>query len=674
MMRWGRAALRPCMSWPRTFAVAAATSATLLLMSCGGGGGGDSAGGAGGGGSGGPVATDLVPAAPALANTLLADAASLRVLRPGATWRYTGVVRNDAVPARAYASVVTHAAAAGGAITEAADNALGGGPDSQVVRIEAGAVKVPLSLADLGVSRSIDLVELRSPVRVGDQIVQFNERVADAVADVDGDGKREALDLAIWTRVIGEEVIDLLHRPAVRTVRVDTTFAVRLRPSGANSPLGAVVTLYQRNWYLQGVGLVRTESDVPAAAAGGRDRVVEELESWDGVTEGLGAMPPVVGQLTANDAFFLAPVAAVAFADYALLMTAPDNSNPRVWRLVSVSPRGVVSGVQPISVADALLEPQGSPGLLLRVGDGLRLISRVAGANPGVVMWSLDVNGRPTGAAPRRLIEALPTAAGAGNLPFIAAAGTPGQVWLAWARTAENGTPNASFRVDLVVQGWAVDGTPIAPPRVLVADTSFRDVIDYGLAANSSQVLVTWATSTAPVAHAYAVLDTATGVERARKTTDAVPPFRVGSVPLALEGLLALSWGGSDGGAVRLDANFNAVATTPGRWEGDVVAPASLTPNLGVYINTIGGSLLVQSSQSVWREPLYGNTLSTLGLLTLTPGAGPIASWSGQLAARVPVGDGRPSISGLLSVNDFLLLYGVNNAGQLVTVPVWRAK
>ncbi len=183
----------------------------------------------------GPVTSGLLPVAPALGTTLETDVARLRVLRAGASWRYTGVVREVGAPARAYTNVVTHSTTGAG-VTESGSNPLNEGADSQAVRIEAGAVKVTLPLNEFGVARTIDFVELRAPVRVGDQITQFDERVADVIADLDGDGKREGLDIAIWTRVIGEESVDLLHRPGLRAVRLDTGIAFRLRPSAASSP------------------------------------------------------------------------------------------------------------------------------------------------------------------------------------------------------------------------------------------------------------------------------------------------------------------------------------------------------------------------------------------------------------------------------------------------------
>tara|TARA_B100001105_G_scaffold99628_1_gene79678 strand:+ start:463 stop:2412 length:1950 start_codon:yes stop_codon:yes gene_type:complete len=643
-------------------------AACLALSACGGGGGGSTGGG---GTSPGPATSGLLPAAPALGTTLETDVGRLRVLRAGSTWRYTGVVRVAGALPTAYTNVVTHVAAGTG-VTESATNALDSGMDSRPVRIEAGAVKLTLPLNDFGVARSIDFVELRAPVRVGDQVTQIDERVAEAIEDLDGDGKREGLDIAIWTRVIGEESIDLLHRPGLRAIRLDTSIAVRLRPTAVGSPAQPTVVSVQRNWYAAGVGLVRTESETPSAAApGSADTIVEELESWDGLTEGLGAQPAVIGRLPDSGIALRNSGPALAFDDHAVMLlngsVAGADSDDRT--LVSIDLQGKVTATYTVRIADT--QVSFGPGDLLRVGNGLRVLHRVLGTQPGVVMSSHGPHGEPSGDAPVRLLDALPMAPLGVEQKVIATASTSNRIWLMWLRAAEGASSFSPFLADLVLQGFAPDGTPVSTPRVLLAQVDTRDVTDFNLAANTSHVLATWALNTTD--HPYAVFDAASGSELARRTTTALSPFMVSSVPLALENQLALGWLGNAAGVVRLDENFNAVSTTPGDWQGDLLPTTSLLAVSVPRFSARSDTVLLWGLQNNLREPINNNGLTTLAMMTLSAGPGPLASRPLTVHGRLPLSNGEPLlVSGVLLFSDRLLAYGRNNEGALVTVLVWR--
>ena len=155
--------------------------------------------------------------------------------------------------------------------------------------------------------------------------------------------------------------------------------------------------------------------------------------------------------------------------------------------LASVDLQGTVTAIHPIDIADSVLEF--GPGNLLRVGDGLRLITRIGGVSPGVVMTSRGSDGQVMGGAPVRLIDALPKLPSALDDPAIAMASTPDRIWLMWLRAAEGAAPDAIFAVDLVLQGFTPDGTALSPPRVLVAQVDSRDVYRFRVAANASHVL-----------------------------------------------------------------------------------------------------------------------------------------------------------------------------------------
>jgi len=82
-----------------------------------------------------------VPAASTVGATLYADAASLRVLRAGAVWRYHGVEKPagelapDFTP---YTNIVTHAASGSG-VTESGTHPFNDEGESNPIRYEGGA-------------------------------------------------------------------------------------------------------------------------------------------------------------------------------------------------------------------------------------------------------------------------------------------------------------------------------------------------------------------------------------------------------------------------------------------------------------------------------------------------------------------------------------------------------
>ena len=235
----------------------AAPLLALFVAACGGGGGGD-------GGSeppAPPVATTsgLVPAPPPLGETLEADATVLRPLAAGASWQYHGVLRrlSSEVALNTYANSKSQSAQATG-FAETQSNAANTGVDTSTLRVNDGRIEVPIDLELPGrAPESLVGIELRSPVRVGDQYVSFDRRIAD-IPDRDGDGRADALDAALYARVIGRELVELPTLPAVQAVRVEFTTAVRVRFSrdGSTSPVDLTV---QRIWYARGLGVVRMQ-------------------------------------------------------------------------------------------------------------------------------------------------------------------------------------------------------------------------------------------------------------------------------------------------------------------------------------------------------------------------------------------------------------------------------
>ncbi|MDG4871010.1 hypothetical protein P8631_23730, partial [Guyparkeria sp. 1SP6A2] len=59
------------------------------------------------------------------------------------------------------------------------------------------------------------------------QVVAYNKRV-EGVADLDGDGRPESLDVAIYTRVIGTEKIETALGEQLEAVLVETHVVERV--------------------------------------------------------------------------------------------------------------------------------------------------------------------------------------------------------------------------------------------------------------------------------------------------------------------------------------------------------------------------------------------------------------------------------------------------------------
>ncbi len=251
--------------------MAGATTAcamALLLAACGGGGGDNGQDGSG-----------LVPTPPALGATLYTDATAVRPLVAGASWQYAGTAPGNV----GYVSTVTHASAAPG-VLESATNTFNQGAGSVHVAAVNGNIVQPDAIdADGdGINDIANLIELQSPLRVNEQIVAFDERIANAVADVDGDGRGEYFDLAIYSRVVGAEDVALTGLPTQHAVRVDRIVAGRVTFSKSGQS-GPTVTSTLSTWYAPGVGIVRRRLDAPSDDGLSRDISDERLTGWSGL-------------------------------------------------------------------------------------------------------------------------------------------------------------------------------------------------------------------------------------------------------------------------------------------------------------------------------------------------------------------------------------------------------
>lgn len=449
--------------------------ALATLCACGGGGGGAGAEPQP------PGTSSLVPAAPALGDVLVDDATRLRPLREGAAWVYQAQP-DDGLP---YSSRV-EVTGSGATFTETTRSVFGD-TNATTVSIANGTVTVregiDISLSDR--PEDISYVQLRSPVRQGDQITLFDRQAVQLGVDVDGDSVNDRADVAAYSRVIGWEATALpppLSR-TVRTIRMDTTLLIRVTHS-RNGEVQPAVTVVQSAWFLPGVGIVRNRT---TSAAGPID-TDETLSAWDGVTQGLGALSPVEGRVLVNGlpsgAWLGRPLAAAGLGDRALVVNASasvDNASAGVT-VSMLSARGQTMNINAVPDLSTL-----RPVHIVRTGParagliwteltsvvGLGTVSRIR-------MLRLDAQGAPLDAVP-----GLALADGT-DATEIATAFDGTSMWLLWTRYD---VPSRS--VELVARAFDADGVPVSPVAVLSASSNGGQTT-LRLTAQSGRVLATW--------------------------------------------------------------------------------------------------------------------------------------------------------------------------------------
>lgn len=429
--------------------------------------------------------TSLVPAAPALGDVLVDDAARLRPLREGAMWVYQAQPA-DGLP---YSTRV-QSTGSGPAFTETTQSAFGE-TDVTTVTITNGTItvreRIDLSFTDR--PEDISYVQLRSPVRQGDQITMFERQAVQLGIDADGDNIKDSADLAAYSRIIGWEDTTLpppLSR-TVRTVRLDVTLALRVTHS-RNGEVQPVQAAVQSVWFLPGVGIVRVRATELSASGVGPVDTDEFLSAWDGVNQGLGALTPVEGRVQVDGlpsgAWLGRPLAAASLGDRALvvnsLFSASDASAGVTVSMLSA--RGETMNMNAIAGFSTL-----RPVHIVRTGsaragliwtepanvNGLGIVSRIR-------MLRLDAQGVPLDA-----VHGLTLADGADETE-IATAFDGTSMWLLWTRYD---APSQS--IELVARSFNADGEPVSPAVVLGASSNGGQT-SLRLTAQSGRVFAAW--------------------------------------------------------------------------------------------------------------------------------------------------------------------------------------
>jgi hypothetical protein len=441
----------------RTLWTAWISALALLVAGCGGGGGG----GGGGGSVSGP--TGFVPAAPTLGAVLYDQAAALRPLRAGARWSYR--VADYTNGGRGIATVTQTAGATAGTFVEADSST---GVNSSTISIDASGhvqMSTQLVLAAGAQPIAISGAELRTPVRANDQMVLFDQHVANSGIDADGDGRQDALALAIWRVVVGNESVSLPDLAGTMpALRVDTFVTARVTPSGGSAPQTA--TSQVSSWYAPGLGVVRTAT----AGTAGRPLDGEELLlGYDGLTEGWGWMAkeqPSWELGTVLDR----PLMAIPLSDGVLV-----DGGVGFFRLDRNGRRLAYSNFSPNNTAPVRRG-------LVRYSGGVRTMA-VEGER--YVVWSIDESTGATGAG----VTVDLTENGRNVVsPDVLFYGDPGApvMWARWERMYSLPGGGVSFEIVLRRLG---DGGMVGPEIRIPIDQTSTNV---RTRPHSDGLIVTW--------------------------------------------------------------------------------------------------------------------------------------------------------------------------------------
>lgn len=633
-----------------------------MVTACGGGGG---SGEAAPTPSPPPTASGLVPTAGTLGATLEDDATQLRVLRPGASWHYAGEDFPDGPNrnAQAYSNIVTHVAAASGVIETASDG-LHAGIDSVTVQAGNGTVRsrsqvqpVPNVPPD-----AVDVVELRSPVRIGDQYTLYDRRFNDAGVDLDGDRINETLDFAVWAQVVGSETLDLPQRHAVRAVRVDTTIARRIRYS-ATAAYGAVELAQQRVWYAKGIGVIQVELDRPHPTERQlRQLTRERLNSWDGLTEGLGALPlqlatvpsgPSAGQRLSGHL-----LGAVGFDNHAIAMTSIRGFPPAEGvTLTTIDANGR---------ATASIDHRGNwtrNPRLVRMSNELRLLAANEGGD--IIALAFDAQGRTRAPDTQVLIPASNRVQPALYDAWFQVAVGGNRLWLLTLQGCER-RDSSTIQCDLVLQAFDQTGQAIGGPQVIAREVATNTFGAARLIAAADRVVAIWQLSGLPSVWQLAVADAASGLVLHTRALNDINPINV-LHPAAMDPGVALVYADIGSGAgdplniVALDSSYVPIR----RASGDAISPPWMMPAALHGLTVTAGRMHLLSSRPVESGML-------LSEVNWNVGTGANATPSVRLLGSFPY----LSTGHLVHLSDRLLVLGGRLVEEevLATVVVWPAR
>jgi hypothetical protein len=618
----------------------------------------------------------LLPPIDALGPVLAQDALSLRPYRDGTRSVYRGRRVTD-VPSTTYTNVVSQTVN-GTTLREAESNAFGAGALSgAAISIGNGAVTNTeiLGFFDGGPTETINVVELRSPVRVNDRHVALDKRI-DARADFDGDQKSDQLDVAVFTQVIGEEILQLLHRRDVHAVRVDTTVRIRARFSFDGS-VSAVSEAVLSRWYSPELGVVRSRAQSPYAHAPNVQEIIDEvLVSIDRGDSGFGATEAVVQVGPAGSAIAGQPIPipyqAVSFDSHVVaLSTVPQQPSGVGFALHQIDARGTVVASSVYMFADFSSVPSGlaTDVRMLRTGEQLKVFFR---SNAGLQMLSLDATGQSLLQTEPALISAEAHYAAADGTSYVPAYSADGTVWLTWVTYPEFVGGNNLSRIKLA--RYTNSGGPIGIPVDVVTGIQPLSIGALQMASGTSQAALYWSQLVAEdqIDHQYVIADGGAG------TVTATIPLQIansslcaarhqigwveGRVAFSCDGAASVGWIGTQSDLTpELDINGLALVSP-------LLAPDWPHTQGGLVLVAHGNpTYVVDSIQGrLWPDDSLDTTLQRFSATPLASNRPEAASQ--RLFASVPMSD--LAVRRLFPIGNGLVVIG--DKGNLATLVVWQ--
>lgn len=649
---------------------------SALLTACGGG------GGSGGAGSPGTVpsvstGTGLLPSPVVLGATLADDASTWRPLNDKAVYSYRGKhsIQGSAQPDSFYEDVVTQAAQSGGTV-ENSTNAYNDGPDttSAPVLVQAGAVtqQVPFQFAAGGATLTLDYVELRSPIRTNDRYVITDHRIADIGVDVDGDKKNDGLDLAVWVQVVGEEMLDLPYRKAVRTIRTEATIRARIVPSsGIAAP--AAVDVRLTVWYAADIGPVKVRRDSPHPN-NDQWRVIDEetLVTYDGIVGGVGSSANV--QMLRTSAGEAIPLAydAAGFDDHIVTISNLPGTYPAAgFMLTEIGPRGALMAATAFPVA-GLPEPVYNPRLL-RLGDELRLVYV---GNGGVSMLRISADGQTLLSKTPIVLQHGPL----GQVPYLSqfpfkAATSQGALWLVTTPYVGSDTiPQAR----LELRRFDAAGSQVGAPQAIESGNTAYGVSALDMSASASQLVMTWYHGTPAAGPRHMIVDATTGLSVPTATasglSDLGPACQAQGLPLALSANNLVACGAYASSAVTLGANGLPLTNADGSIRNDSLLPADWSASSGV-LNWVTDaqrlSFFGRRFEKLWPEDSLESSFFQFAEIPLVSSGPDITAY--RMLGRVLSKTLQPQFA--FTLGNRVLVIGSDcncQTGVLGTTIVWR--
>lgn len=626
-----------------------------------------------------------MPAAPATGATLYSNATVLRPLIDGARWQYRGTVTPGSVgtPTR-YTASVTHALT-GGSLQEAESMVFL--EASSVSTLSSSGASIVAQIRDplgTGSSEVVAVTELRSPVRINDQYTQYERSDVPMGSDIDGDGQADIADVAIYSRVVGDESVELpeLAR-AVVALKVETTALVRVKNSSNNAqpPVG---TLVQSQWYAPGIGIVRRTLSSPTTNGSVGPLAYDEvLFNWDGVTQGLGALGPTPAQVPKPPPLLLLPdtLAATVLGDRALVLTGSlQLSDPGALTFGVFDKRGTLLSTRQVPGLGDSLSSFSTPSMF-GLDASTALVAIPIGTSPGTLrLQRVDAGGSPLGSAN---VVTVPT--DNINLPMA----WDGQaLWIAWLSSGSQ----LSDTGKLMLQPFNADGQPLAAAQVVDAPTVAGQIGSIGMSAAAGRLLVSWARNeTGTVNYRYALVRGSTSTAQVhtlgtvQRTTSPQPAL----VPVQASGIAALLWNGpvfsyTSGGplpdslprGIVLDANGTPLRSSAGNLDDEQLPAAWVGNSTRMVAQALGDRLVVSSFDYQRTLPQLASPTDFILTAFVRPGSQALATAATRASALVCRSGtltnfdqfGLPAF--VLLWDDRALVIG-NNSGRTMTSVFW---